>query len=68
MFNKGTKMYWKKDGKPAYEKQEGNDFGLWLSLDEKQLKLPVEKRFGFKWDDQGVYDYYNGIMTFQLTN
>ena len=25
-------------------------------------------RYGFKLDDQGVYEYYKDIMTFELTN
>ena len=37
-FPKGTKLYWKKDNTPAYEKLSDDEWSWWVSLDSKYLK------------------------------
>lgn len=64
LFPLGTKMYWKGSGLPAYEKADGDEWGWWRSL-EYNLDKPLNERWGWKWTDTQVFDYYNGIMNFK---
>jgi hypothetical protein len=64
-MKKGTTMFWKKDGTPAYEKQGDADFCLWTSCEPEELLKPVEKRYGWKWTDELVKNYYSSFMDFK---
>jgi len=87
-FRKGTKMLYKSDNTPAYEKLDDEDFGLWVTLNSKYL-VEVKKgkdvdnelrpesdkplydrnkrlnRFGWRWTDEQVLNYYKNIMYFE---
>jgi len=74
MFGKGYSFTY---GGLAFEKQDDNEFGLWLCLNSNYVKeykdkegfdkyevrpeseLPPERRYGFKWTDEQVKNYYN---------
>lgn len=58
----GTIMYWN-SGTPAYQKMDDEDFGVWKSL-EVDLDKPLEKRYGWKWTDSQVLEYYSPIAYF----
>lgn len=64
-FPVNTVMVWKETGKDAYQKIDSDEWGNWRSL-QYDLDKPLNKRFGFKWIDQQVFDYYNSIMDFKL--
>ena len=66
-FPKDTVMTWKHSGKPAYQKIDGEEWGNWRSL-EYDLQEPLDKRWGWKWTDQQVYDWYKNMMYFQINN
>jgi len=87
LYKRGTKMYWKSTGVPAYEKVDDDEFGWWVSLtstyvvtkmvngekvDEvrPESEKPLYKadkslnRFGFRWTDKQVEEYYKDMMNF----
>ncbi len=59
----GTQMFWKSSGKLAYEKVGDEDFDWWRSH-EYDLDKSLKDRYGFKWTDAQVLEYYIPIMTF----
>ncbi len=63
-FPINTKMLWKDSNEEAYVKYADDS---WASLQHDVL-LPFDKRYGFRWDDKMVYDYYNDIMIFKYDN
>lgn len=63
MYSKGTRMLWLYNGLPAYEKIDNEDWGHWHSL-EYDLDKPLDKRYGWRWTDQQVCDYFKSFMQF----
>jgi len=50
------------DGKPVLGKDGKQVFEDVL---RPETEKPVEKRFGFKWTDAQVFEYYKGMMNFE---
>lgn len=81
LYPKGTRLFWKKNGLPAYEKVGETGWDWWVSLDSKylvngELRPESEKplfnsngglnRFGFRQTDEGVNYHYLSIMKVEL--
>lgn len=55
LFVKGTKMFWRNTGKPAFEKLDNEEWGWWVSLDstylvEREVTDPVTKKVYKEYD------------------
>lgn len=64
-FPSNTTMTWKHSGKLAYQKLDSDEWGNWRSL-EYDLDKPLKDRWGWRWTDNQVYEYYKNIMEFNL--
>lgn len=78
-FYQGDLMLWKKTLLPAFVKVDDDEWGWWMSMSEDQRNKspdpqapPNDRRFGWKWTDQQVYESYKDICVFfrplKLTN
>ena len=56
-------MVWKNTNKAAYMKIDDDEFGSWRSM-EYNIDKPLEERWGWRWTDEQVYQFYNPIMIF----